>query len=343
MRRGRAHLMLVALLALCADANAQAAPRFGTVTSGGHAQPITWELADGAEISERTLRLTRPGASTRSAELQLTPLRLYQLSASMARGPFSSARFSVTYVDARGQPQTWFPLWQFPNASRADGQPLSPHPQAYVQGFVLPLGASKPRAQLRLEGPDKPQLARYARWELSDLRFEDMQTVRCCERLGQDRLVGGDLELQSRAFPVGWTQWSLTANNRLELVELRDDPTHKHVLRAKPGTIAVLAATIPVPVTRGSAWRIAAQVRGQGKVELFAISLDDALPVPVRVGNSGRAGFDVRDNKWTALSTVWFAEAANIAAAQVVVVLAPEAGETATVMEIDAIELRPFQ
>jgi len=338
MTRALTPCMLLALIAACSDARAQAVPRFGTVSSGGRAQPIAWEPAAGAEVTERSLRLTRPGASARSAELQLTPLQLYQLSASMARGPFSSARFSITYVDARGQPQTWIPLWQSPGVSRAEGQPLSPHVQTYVQGFVFPLGASQARLQLRLDGPDKPQLTRYARWELHDLRLDSTQTVRCCERLGRNRLFGSDLELQTRGFPTGWTQWSLDAKNRLDLIELRGDPARKHVLRAKPGTIAVLAATIPVPVTRGSAWRISAQVRGQGKVELFALSLDAELPVPVRVGNSGRAGFDVRDNSWTALSTIWFAEAANIAAAQVVAVLAPE-----TTLEIDAIELRPFE
>jgi hypothetical protein len=340
MRHGFTRVVIVVLLAAATGhVQAQTAKRFGSVGSGTAAQAISWECANGAEVTNLALSLTRAGASARSSELQLAPLQLYQLSVSMARGPFSTARFAITYLDAHGAPQTWVPQWQFPNATRTDRQPLSPHPQRYVQGFVLPPGASQPRLQLQLDGPDKPHLARYAHWELSDLRLDVVQPVRCCERLGRDRLLGGDLELQSRAgFPVGWTQWSVDAKNLVEVVELRDDPAHKHVFRTKPGTLTVLAATTAVPVTRGSAWRIAAQVRGQGKVELFALSLNDELPVAVRVGNSGRASFNVHDASWTTLSTVWFAEAANIAAAQVVAVIAAD-----TVIEIDAFELRAFE
>ena len=333
-------LLSAALLAACSSTRAESLPQFGVVVRGSELQAITWEMTASSELSDKSLVLTQPLAAARSAELPLAPLQLYEVYARMGRWPGTAARFTISYLDAQGRPQAWSPTWQLPGAVRPNWLPLSPHSQMYVQGLVLPPGASQPHLELKLDAPANAQLARYSRWELSELRIEARGAVRCCEQLGPNRLLGGALDTPVYSgFPLGWTQWSLDASNRLELCELSDGSVPKRVLRAKPGKIAILASTTPVPVTRGSAFRIAVRVRGEGRVQLSAHALSADRPLLLRVGNTGsERQFDVHAGHWTELSMPWFAEAAHIASVQVYVALDAR-GE----MELQAVELRPYE
>jgi len=280
----------------------------------------------------------RAPGSARSAQLPLSPLQLYEVSATMARGPGSALRFAITYVDARGKPQEWYPTWQLPAAVRSSAQPLSPRAQAYVQGFVLPPGASQARLLLRLDPAQQPQLARYSRWELTALRIEALQSVRCCQRLGADRVPAGDFEGPPEdGMPLGWQQPGRTPDDRLQLVT-SNDPARGHVLQAA-GRGKYLASSAQVPVTRGQAYRLSLQARGRGQIQLVVHALSRELPMQQRVTN-GRTphSFDLQTSQWTELSAIWFAEEAHIAAAQPVIVLLPQ-----TELEVDAIELRPLE
>jgi hypothetical protein len=205
---------------------------------------------------------------------------------------------------------------------------------------VMPRGAAEPRIVLRLEPGDKA-LARYSHWTLSELRIEALGKVACCERIGDDRLLNGDFELgASEGLPKHWVQWAPSPENRVELIELREEPARKHVLRFRPRTAAQLASRYLVPVATGNAYRLSLMVRGQGHVELDAHSLTNDRPIPLRVGNHARGAesFEVDTSNWRELSTVWVAEAPNITHANVVVAVSAQ-----TTIEIDAVELRPFE
>jgi hypothetical protein len=252
----------------------------------------------------------------------------------MARGPGSTPRFAITYLDAHGKPSEWTPAWQHKNAPHANWLPLSPHTQRYVQAFVLPQGASQPRLVLSLDRSHEDTLARYDHWTLSELRIEAAGPVTCCSRFGDNLLWNGDFEESSEPLK----QWS-PAGNQPELIQL-EDVAFKHVLRVRPGTSAQLFSRYSAPVVCGRAYRLSLKVRGQGRVELDAHSLTRDIPVPLRVGNhtSDAGHFDVHTHAWQEVSTVWFAEAPNVALANVVVTITAQ-----TAMEIDAIELRPFE
>lgn len=335
-------LLVVYWCAACSSpTRADALPSFGRVEHGASVQPIDWEASTSAQITFDALRLVRPRAFARSAELPLSPLQLYEISATMQRGPGTSPRFTATYEDALGAQQVWFPTWQFLHATRAGWLPLSPRPQTYVQGFILPLGATKPRLQLQIDAPPaNSRLASYSRWELTQLRIVALQAVRCCQRLGNDRLIWGDMESPGAAdgLPAGWEQWGVQPDNRVERIALSAEPARRHVLRVKAGTNVLLAAKHSIPVTRGSAWRISAVLRGSGQVGLVAHSLSDDTPQPLRVSNSFGPMLGVRATTWTQLGSVWFAEAANVATAQVFVGI-----NASTTMEIDSIEFRPYE
>lgn len=335
MTRRWTTLACVIVCALSAEVRADA-PSCGVVQDGQTAQPIAWEALSNAQVAGDTLRLSGSTAEARSMELPLVPLTLYEISAVLSRGPGSKLQFEISYLDAAGAPHSGELSWQLPNEVRPSSLPLSPHAQRYVQGFVLPAGARQARLQLRLRASEHAQLAGYSRGELSQLRVQALQAVRCCERLGRNRVLGGDLEGPERTgLPLGWTLWS---GERLQWIELSGEPERKHVLRTQEGKIAVLATAFPVPVRRGEAFRIAARVRGRGRMEFMVHALSDEAPSGVRVGNERSGGLDVDAAAWTTISEVWFAEAAHIAAAQLVVVLIGRG-----TLEIDAIELRPYE
>lgn len=338
-------LTLVCLQLMTAPAAAQSgtptasSPRFGSVLQAGSETSIRWEDASQAELSEKELRLTRTGASIRSEPLALIPLQLYRVGTTMARGPGSTPRFVISYLDAQGKTIEWLPAWQHKTSAHANWMPLSPHAQRYVQGFALPLGATQPQLVLRLDAGDKG-LARYSSWTLSELRIEALGKVPCCERVGDDLLLNGDFELgSSEGLPKHWVQWAPSPENRVELIELRDEPTRKHVLRFRPRTAAQLASRYLAPVAPGHAYRFSVMVRGQGRVELDIHSLTRDRPIPLRVGNHapGAGSFDVDTNTWRELSMVWVAEAPNIAHANVVIAVSAQ-----TTIELDTVELRPF-
>lgn len=329
-------LIICSILAACGGAHADAPASFGRID----AQSIQWQELTHAALSGASLTLTRPPAVARSAELPLRPLTLYDVSASMARGPGSGLRFELTWQDAQDKPHTWSPVWQLPGAPHPIDLPLSPRAQHYVQGLVLPPGASRPQLLLRLDASPLPQLVRYSRWELQQLQFVARGAVRCCERQGDDRLARGDLEGPlADALPLGWQQWGAGPDNRLELVDLKDEPARQHVLRLAPGKRALLAASVPVPVERGRAYRVSLLARGSGEVSLHVIAASREPPLAVRVGNAGtQSDFEVHTRGWTELHAPWFAEAVHVASARVVIALL--ARDT---LEIDGIELRPYE
>jgi hypothetical protein len=317
------------VLLVCSRVSAQSA--FGSV----EAAPIAWEAPADVELSSERLRLTQPGTSIRSAVLPLQPLQLYRISSKMARGPGSATRFAITYLDASGKQTEWTPSWQFKSSAHPSWLPLSPHSVPYAQGFVLPLGATQPRLQLKLEAADKA-LARYHHWTVTQLRIEPTSKVLCCEKLGPDLLLGGDFELAPRdGMPGGWAP----PPQRPELVDSAD-PARKHVLRFKAGTITYLFSSYVVPVKRSSAYRAAVSARGEGRIVLDVHSLDAARPTGLRVGNatSGAGTFDLNDRAWKQVSTLWLAEAPNVAAAQLLIIV-----NAKTDMELDAVELRAYE
>jgi hypothetical protein len=325
-------------LGVAADGGAGEAG-FGSVLEAGGERAIRWEDLSQVEVAATQLRLVRAGSSIRSEPLALTQLQLYRIGIVMGRGPGSTPRFAITYLDAHGKTLEWLPAWQHKTLAHVNWLPLSPHAQRYMQGFVLPLGATQPRLVLRLEPGDKA-LARYSHWTISELRIEALRKVACCERIGDDRMLNGDFELgASEWLPKHWVQWAPSPENRVELIELRDEPARKHVVRFRPRTAAQLASSYLIPVTPGNAYRFSLLVRGRGHVELDVHSLSRDRPVPLRVGNNtrGAGSFEVDTSTWRELSTVWLAEAPNLAHAHVVVAVSAQ-----TTIEIDAVELRPF-
>jgi hypothetical protein len=333
---------LAVLLCLClctapdvaADSGTLPPAQFGIVQNASTSNAILWQDPSQVELTPQTLRFTRPGATLRSEQLPLKPLQRYRISATMARGPGSTPRFAITYRDAGGKPSEWTPAWQHKNAPHANWLPLSPHTQRYVQTFVLPQGASQPRLVLRLDASHEKVLARYDHWTLNDLRFESAGPVTCCKRLGDNLLWNGDFEQSSEPLK----QWS-QAGTQLELIHL-EDVAFKRVLRVRPGTSAQLFSRYNAPVVSGRAYRLSLKARGQGRVELDVHSLTRDTPVPLRVGNhtSDAGQFDVHTSAWQEVSTVWFAEAPNVTLANVVIAVTAQAE-----MELDAIELRPFE
>jgi|GEM_PF-4372315 len=316
-----------------ADSGATAA-QFGSVQNASTTTAIHWQDASQVQLTTQTLRFTRPGATLRSEPLPLTPLQRYRISTTMARGPGSTPRFAITYLDAQGKTNEWTPAWQHNNAPHANWLPLSPHTQRYVQGFVLPQGASQPRLAMRLDASQEKALARYDHWTLSNLRLEAAGPITCCNRVGDNLLWNGDFEESSEPLKH-WSQAGATP----ELIHL-DDDAFKHVLRIRPGTSVQLFSRYNAPVISGRAYRLSLKVRGQGQVELDAHSLTRDKPVPLRVGNhtSDAGHFEAHTPAWQELSTVWFAEAPNVTLAEVVVAIAAHSE-----LEIDAIELRPFE
>lgn len=333
----RAALWLVACsLALT---TARSAADSGNLRSFGSVDgtPIVWEEPQNVELTNDALRLTRPGSVVRSQPLPLRPLQYYRINTRMARGPGSSPQFSIVYLDARGKTIEWLPSWQLKGSARPGWLPLSPGSQRYVQGFVLPLGAAQPRLQLRLGASDRG-LEPYSRWEISELQLQATgKTLPRCEQLGEDRLLGGDFEgAPHDGLPAWWAQWLGKGHHRVETVA--SDATRKHVLCTKPSSRTLLASTYLVPVTPGSAYRVTLMARGHGRVELDVHSLSHDKPTALRVGNAtrGTGGFEVNTDHWAQLSQVWFAEAPNIASAQVVIDINADRA-----VEIDAVELRP--
>lgn len=322
---------------VAADSGNQALAQFGSVQHASDTSAIRWQDPSQVELTAEALRFTRPGATLRSEPLPLAPLQHYRIRTSMARGPGSIPRFAITYLDARGKPSEWTPAWQHKHAPHANWLPLSPHTQRYVQGFVLPQGASQPRLVLRLDTSKEKALARYDHWTLSELHIEAANQVTCCQRVGDNLLWNGDFE--SSEPLKQWSHPGATPEERVELL-LLDDAAFKHVLRIKPGASAQLFSRYNAPVISGRAYKLSLKARGQGRVALDAHSLTGNTPLPWRVGNhTNDAGhFDVHTRTWQELSTVWFAEAPNVALADVVVVITAQ-----TALEIDAIELRPFE
>lgn len=310
---------------------------FGRVQQAGGEHPIRWEPSPEVEFSQRTLRFSRAGSVLRSELLPLTPLVLYRVTAMIARGPGAVPRFAITYVDARGKTVEWVPNWQHKHATHANWLPLSPRAQRYVQGFVLPQGASEARLTLQLGVGDKA-LAKYSHWTLRELRFDALAQVTCCERAGEDLLLNGAFDAASNdGLPQWWGQWGMSPENR---VELRDDPARKRVLRIKPATSVQLASRYLVPVTPGRAYKLSLLARGQGKIELDVHTLSRDRPTPLSVGNGTRGldSFAVQAADWQLVSTVWFAEAPNAALANVVIAISAHSA-----VEIDSVELRPFE
>jgi len=337
----RCALSAILCIGLCVAAGVAAdsgnARNFGTLQRVA----IRWRDNPQVELTANTLRLTRPGEAIRSEPLPLVPLQRYGISATIARGPGSNPRFMISYVDARGDTVEWMPAWQHPNSAHADWLPLSAHAQRYVQGFVLPPGASQPSLVLRLEAKTDKAPVRFLHWTLSDLRIEALGKVACCDRLGDNLLWSGDFEAAtSDGQPKHWSQWSPTADNRVEVIELPGEPAHSHVLRIQAGSRVHLFSRYFAPVSSGRAYRISLQARGQGRVELDAHSMIRERPVPLRVGNrsEGVAPIAVHAQAWQELSTVWFAEAPNVAQAEVVLSISAE-----STMEIDTVELRPYE
>ncbi|HET8933771.1 MAG TPA: hypothetical protein VFN67_10040, partial [Polyangiales bacterium] len=244
---------------------------------------------------------------------------------------------AISYLDADQKPLEWAPNWQLKRATHANWLPLSPRPQHYIQGFVLPLGATQPRLQLRLDKTDKA-LGPASRWDLTELSIVEVSAAASCKRLSADRQLGGDFEGTPKdGLPAFWVQWSRGENNHVELIDTQTPC--QHVLRIQPGTQALVATTYLVPVTPGSAYQISVRARGRGRVALDAHSLSRDRPTPQRVGNStfdahGINTFEVASDTWTQLSQVWFAEAPNVASTQVMIAV-----DALTAVEIDAVEL----
>lgn len=338
-------LCLYATPRAAADSGAPSghAATFGSVRQARGEAPIHWESSHEVELTAEAARFTRPGSTLRSELLPLTPLQHYRISTTISRGPGATPRFAISYVDTEGQTIEWQPAWQHPKGPHADWLPLSAHAQRYVQGFVLPLGASQPRLVLRLEASasaDKA-FAPYSHWTLRHLTIDALGNVTCCERLGSNLLWNGDFEDASNdGQPKQWSQWGATPDNRVELIALPDEPARKHVVRIKPGTSAHLFSRYFAPVSSGSAYRLSLLVRGQGRIQLDAHSLTRDRPIPLRVGNhlEGTRPIEVHTHTWQELSTVWIAEAPRVMQAHVVVSIWAHSA-----IEIDAIELRPFE
>lgn len=322
----------IAVICMLTATPALAEPSFGSVQHGGDRVDITWETPTHVELSNTALRFTQPGTSARSQPLPLRPQHYYRITTKMARGPGSTAAFSIVYRDANNKLVEWAPSWQHKSSTHPNWLPLSPRPQRYVQGFVLPLGATQPRLHLRLDAGDKT----HSRWELTDLLFEETQAVTSCHKLSEDLLLGGDFDgAPQNGLPPWWTQWSKNEHNHVELITTAS--ACKQVLRVKPQTTAIVASNYTVAATRGSAYRLSLRARGHGRVELDVHSLSRDRPVPLRVGNASRGtgSFEVNSETWTPLQLDWYAEAPNIASAQVVIAVAAQSA-----VELDAVELR---
>jgi hypothetical protein len=329
-------LSLLAFASLTRVAHAQSS--FGSVQADGRTTEILWEPTNAARISRDSLLMLEPGTSIRSSVLPLRALKLYDIAAIMRRGPGTSVEFAVVYLDPTGKEQRWMPAWQAPSMTRPAGTPLAPRASPYLQGFVLPAGASRARVELRIERSHERRVAPYSSWEFTRLDFVERQAVACCDRTGADLLVGGDMETPLQAgLPIGWSQWNEQPNNRIERVELPREPERKHVLRFKAGTGSLLASTLDVRVTRGTAYRVSLRARGKGDVQVVVHALMRDAPVPIRIGNALTVVHTVASTNWTQTESVWFAESPGVQAAQLVLAVTARSD-----LEIDAIELRPY-
>lgn len=323
--------------------NADSTAMFGSVQSEQQQVPLTWEPADGAEISVDSLRIDKPGVTVRSRVLALRPLHLYDVTATIRRGPGANAQVSIVYLDARGQQHTWSPVWQLPGTTRPNWVPLSPRLQRYTQGFVLPAGARDAHVSLAVGATTatpvttQANLAALTQLELTALVFTDRQVVPCCHALGRNALSDGELEGASQSpAPTGWSV--LQRQGSAALVTLEHDAVRKQVLRVQAGSTLILISEFPVAVARGTAWQLSLWARGQGQVGLWAHSLDGDRFVPVRVAALDTPQQSVDASRWTALQTVWFAEPPGIQSAQVVLYLAAAQHD----LEIDTVELKPY-
>lgn len=333
-RPALAALYLLIGLGLCAASGLASELTFGSVHDAASAVGIRWEGSQQVELSSERLRLAGPGAAIRSAALPLQPLRYYRVHATMERGPGSKPRITISYLTSEGKTIEWQPAWQHQHRPHADWLPLSVHVQRYVQGFVLPRGASEPRLNLRLE-PTDPNLARYNHWTLHALRIEARHEVACCEHVGANLLWNGDFQPSSDGLPNEWTLWGATAGNSVQLIE-----SSPRALQIKAGSTVHLFSRYFAEVTPGRAYRISVRARGHGRVGLNAHSHTQRKPIPLRVGNHdhGRDPIDVRSDTWQEVSSVWFAEAPHTALADVVVSIAAH-----STLEIASVELRPFE
>lgn len=298
---------------------------------------IRWESTNGVSVTDHVLLLTNPATRIVSAPLPLRPLRWYDLSVTMRRGPGTRESFAVVFTDDQGQQQRWQPRWQFPNASRPDWFPISPGRQRYVQGLVVPAHTKSAHLELAVDQPTSANLASNTLWEISDLEFAEHSTIRLGKSLGINRLVGGgDMELGSSAgMPTGWTQWGQPIPNTVQIVAVDNAAQGRHVLRVT--TNAILAAT-PVPVTPGSAWRISLSARGRGKFQVMAHSLNDEQPLPLRVGDPQSRDYVFDSTTWRHIEQDWFGEAPGLHSAQVVINVMP-----GPVLELDHIQFQPYK
>lgn len=329
-------LSLLTCASLAQTAEAQA--YFGSVQVAGRTSEITWDPAHAAQLSRDSLLIVEPGALVRSAALPLRALQLYDITATMRRGPGSQLEFAVVYVDQHGKEQRWLPSWQAPTAVRPAGTPLAPRSATYLQSLVLPLGARRVHLELKLERSQERQLARYASWELTQLEFVERRAVACCEHTGPNLLVGGDLETPVQAgLPIGWSAWNPGPKNRIELVTSAREPEAKHMLRFHAGVGTLLASTPELDVTRGTAYRISLRARGEGDVQVVVQALVRNEPLPIRIGNLTTVVHTIASRTWVRVESVWFAEPPGIEAAQLVLAVT-----TRSQLEIDAIDFRPY-
>jgi len=326
--------LLCAALSSAQDASAAL---FGSVQRGESHHAIEWSGASEPDITPAALRLTRPGQVVRSQVLPLRELHLYEIRATMRRLPGTREQFAIVYTDSQGRERRWRPVWQFPESARVDWLPLSAASEAYVQGFVLPPGARAVHLELRIDAAQPSGLGEFL-WELTRLELRENAKVACCNRLGPDRLAGGNLELgEQGGLPIGWTRWGAREDKHIELA-LLSDPARQHVLRVTAGGHALFASVTEVPVTRGSAWQISMWARGKGHVALFAHPLRGLSPQLVRVGFPQSTEYAIDSRDFRRLTALWFAEAPGIEAAQVAISVTAQ-----TDVEIDSIELRAHE
>lgn len=286
---------------------------FGTLQEGARTIDIDWNVGASTWVDRASITL-EAGGRLSSTALSLRPLRLYEVRTTMRRDPGLQVRFQVVYVDEHGAERRWSAIWQSAHAGRPDWLPVAPLPQDYVQGFVMPLGASNARIELSADVPTNGVRVEGARWHLGKLALVASTSIACCEATGPNRLLGGDMETPARDdLPIGWAQWGAREMVQTDLLEL-SDPAHHHVIRVKAGKGALLASTAEVPVAPGSAWRISFKARGHGTISSLAHPLGDG---PIRVGDPQLVPFQISSQTWQELDAVWFAEAPGTRLAQV--------------------------
>jgi len=332
------------LLAICVCAaavrGAEQPRTFGRIRAADDTvHSIAWQAAPGVSVTGGVLRFTTPGASIKSVALPLHPLRLYDMAVTMRRGPGTRIRFMTAFEDDKGTRGQRGPVWQCPERSRANWFPLSPYRQRYVQGLVLPPRTKRVWLELKMDGPEKPELTPYTGWDLFDLEFVERQAVPLGARPGVNHLPEGSMESMGAGnVPAGWGVWGQGAD-RLQVVEARAPdraPHGRHFLRVRPGRCILLAAR-NVPVKRGTAWRMSLWARGKGSMSMMAQLLDGRKPQPYRVGDAQGYNFTVDGAAWKQFDALWFAESPHVKNAQVVVVFCAEKG-----LDVDHVEFRPL-